>query len=247
MKRTHATGIGKPAKGFSLMELLMVMSVIALLAMIMVPSIAKAYYLGLINKAKSSLFVLEGGIRMYAADFNNEIPPSQPPVGGSFNGWPGSAVLTFLLTGYANDNSYVGGVQQGTPDLSNMGQSDGVDGAGFRLERRGKIYGPYGGAEAVAMMTQASAAQKVFYCEQFYIPPSPATNPPYTSTHPSYIFYCVFRNGQYAQADNQALTDYPNQTFLNACDDHRSDFILVNPGPTGTFSTAPTSDDVTNF
>ena len=79
--------------------------------------------------------------------------------GGNLPDWTGAELLCLLLTGYANDPETPG---QPFESGSDMSEDDGNNGFGFRNEQRGKVYGPYNGAENVTVASGPNSNSRVF-------------------------------------------------------------------------------------
>src|SRR5690348_11726984 len=86
--KTHWLGLGNKqsrVRGFTLMELMVVIGIIAILAALLMPAIsrakAKANQISCINNNRQMIVATT----LYAADHNDEIPPRGRPV---TNAWP---------------------------------------------------------------------------------------------------------------------------------------------------------------
>jgi len=74
---THRAAPGAP--GFSLVELLVVMGIIAVLIAILLPVLGRAREMGRRTTCLSNLRTLGQAMRMYAQDFRDRLPNSNPP------------------------------------------------------------------------------------------------------------------------------------------------------------------------
>lgn len=117
---------GDPA-GFTLVEIMTIVVIIALLLAIALPSINRVRIRAMESGSYSTLYVIETGCRMYYDDL--ERYPSSDAAGP--NSWQGRNNLVLALTGFL--------------DLT----GDGASGFGFRTEARGTVYGPYNGTEKI--------------------------------------------------------------------------------------------------
>jgi len=226
-------------RGFTLVELLTVISIIILLLAMLAPAYGKIQRQIKTQASQAVIGQLDLACRQYRGDFG-DFPPSQA-AGYTMQG---SQLMALFLTGYGPDTG-----SDGTPSgLLNV--DDGVDGPGFRVEARGKIYGPYGDVDKLR-------AQVKYYdpgnglsvtCPRFFVD---AFNNPilYYRFNPS-SGYSAANNASGpgfgpATVDSYARGYVPGGSYL------RKDFLLISCGadvqwcPTTTQVGA--SDDVTNL
>jgi type II secretory pathway pseudopilin PulG len=263
-----------PNRAFTLVELLTVVMILVLLIAMLVPSITKVRQIAMIKMTQATINSLETGCILYANDFGRQAgdpspylyyPPSQDT---NYSGWYGSQLLALYLQGYGPDP---GG--NGTPDPSGrLDVADGKEGPGFRIEARGKVYGPY------------AEADKLPYAGTYWDPSMPgdrACSRFFVDAFDRPIVYYRFTGSGYNPADNGVLPYHPNASMtqssiwptpgptkdpysaaaagsvdLYARDNVtngkflRTDFLLISRGPDGAWSwSGPVSksDDVTNM
>jgi len=144
---THARRrCGATRAGFTLVEILVVILIIGLLMAIMAPALALYKRRVMDNVSTVAFRQLNAAVLIYREEFQ-DFPPSQLPGYNRGDGvhdavpWRGSQFLTLFLTGYGPDPD-----TRGEP-AGRLDQDDGCDGYGFRVARRGKVYGPYLDAE----------------------------------------------------------------------------------------------------
>lgn len=178
-------------RGFTLMEVMVVIGIIALLVGILIPAVQMAKNAAKTGETKSSINMISGGAAMFANDFDGQYPPSSDhdgsnPAYSNFTalGFPnntsrlstfdskfdsGAKLICLFLTGYPNPTSaevrssvtYENGYKR--PD--NMDENDGKSDTGFRMKQRGKVYGPYNSCEKIPMepaINDNSPAARVF-------------------------------------------------------------------------------------
>jgi len=219
-----------PRQGFTLMELMLVVIIIALLMTIAVPGISQ-----IANNAKRSaslamLHLLGDACAAYADDFDQKLPPSKD---STYGGWQGAQLLPLFLTGYAGDAN-----DDGHAGQNGLDKDDGLDDYGFRLQKGGLKYGPYCGAEELK-------------AKQF----APGPRSAFVDAFDNPILYYCFRGGQYNHSDNNSgdlVGPLSNQNYAKDASGHyfRTDFILLSAGPDGLFTSvteSPVTDDITNF
>jgi type II secretory pathway pseudopilin PulG len=241
--RTDRSDHAARGLGFTLVEVLVVISVIIMLAIILLPALVRYRIIIKTNITLTTVRQLDLACNAYKEDFY-----AFPPSSNATYGWPGAQLLPLFLIGYADNN----GGTKGTPDPSGrLDSDDGVDGPGFRVVPRGKVYGPYAGAEKQPV----SGAAPRWFVDAFGQPILY-----YRSTDPSTTI------NMYNYADNNAtinsvsfvgpnasdLDYYAQGNVLNAPNPYlRKDFILMSPGADGVWAsknkTVDASDDVTNL
>jgi prepilin-type N-terminal cleavage/methylation domain-containing protein len=225
----------KNQAGFTLVELLVVISVLTLLVGIMVPSILSVRTIITRSNEQGKLYALTTACELYSDDFGTFPPSDYNEAGGGsyYQNFQGGHLAALLLTGYGPDFD-----SDGTPRDS-LVDDDGAEGFGFRLSKRGPVYGPYNDVHEYEV---APVGVAVAFVDQWGGP----------------ILYYRFNeaNGQYHFEDNAALAgeDVDSQSELEKLVKHqdeegnwyfpRRDGVFVSAGPDGKFNT---SDDVANF
>jgi prepilin-type N-terminal cleavage/methylation domain-containing protein len=135
-------------RAFTVLELMLVISVILVLAAILLPSLGYARKVAQKAAAKAQLGTLQQGLQQYFQDFGF-YPPSSPLVPGTaqrvyavIKPGRGGDMLAEALTGYLNGDADGAGQFTG----ANSSYSD-ASNYGFRINRNvsmgGKVYGPY--------------------------------------------------------------------------------------------------------
>jgi general secretion pathway protein G len=212
--------------GFTLVEVLTVISIIVLLATIAVPTIYKASEAFRRGAARAQINLLAGGVEQYEKDFNAY--PEYPPFDD------GAETLCLLMTGWPDDPGTKGAPDMQDGKLRNLHEDDGMEGYGFRTSPRypSDGYGPYVDPEGVPFGQNDGDDYPVFY--------SPFANDNTIGRH-KYSYYRYDGNDSYGPKSDYALI---NGQLA------RKDFLLTTPGPDGKytkFSEDPTTDDITNF
>jgi type II secretory pathway pseudopilin PulG len=269
---------------FTLVELLTVVMILTLLIAMLVPSITKVRQLAMIKMTQATINTLDAGCKAYAVDFGGldqwqNFPPSRDATYNSGGDgtpgawWRGSQLLALYLQGYAPD--LPSGAPDGTRDASGrLDQDDGKEGPGFRLDPRGKVYGPYNDADKLnttsqyedpRMASQAHAVPRYFL-----------------DAFDRAILYYRFTGTNYNVADNgiegyvvgspsgsAAANEHPTPgptnigAHVGVIDSYakdfasgasakylRTDFLLLSRGPNGGWCTGGSvanSDDITNM
>ncbi|MCK4625995.1 MAG: hypothetical protein KAV00_11835 [Phycisphaerae bacterium] len=224
--RSPAIRNPQSASGFTLVELLVIVSIIVLLIGLLLPALNKFRIAGKKTKVQAIINLIDGACQQYFTDFE-DYPPSQD--NDDYNGWTGSELIALFLTGYGLDT---GG--DGLPDRANLDADDGVDGYGFRLEQRGRVYGPYNGAEKLDTRID--------------------TRPEFVDVFGrlggNAILYYRYDGSIYNADHNNSDPTDPNSYAKDSDGDYyRTDFILISRGRNEDWN-APKdggSDDVTNF
>jgi len=227
----------KLQSAFTLIEVLTVVLIISLLVAILLPSLKRAKDAARLGASKTSVNMIDAAVEMFEND-HNELPPSTgggawPSGNGSWpNGWKGAELICLLLTGYADDPGS-GGNPDGTPSSANMEDDDGKAGFGFRLNRRGKVYGPYNGTEKLAVGDSNAG--------NTYGTPSKAAKV-FVDAFDNPILYYEYRDtagtpndisdDEYVPGDNAGVytSGDPTTDYLNNAANVRKDFILVSLG-----------------
>lgn len=219
----RAKGKSRSRSGFTIVELMVVMLIMLLLLAVLAPTVQKIHRTIMRGAALSTVRLIDGACKMYREDLG-EYPPSTHP---DYPGWSGGQLLTLLLTGYGPDPDI-----RGEPGLT-MNLDDGREGYGFRMERAGKIFGPYNGTEKVVM--KLVDGRPVFmdaFDEQLYYYRFDATS------------------GTYHATDDPApsgLEGPAHADYLASAKATQTNFILMTAGPDGYFSGSTDTDDITNF
>lgn len=233
--------------GFTMVELMTVVAVIALLMAILIPSLMQIKTQIQRSAALATVRLLDSAVKAYHSDFE-DYPPSSThddDYGYLPAGWDGKFLLPLFLTGYAPDAKPAD--EAGVPFEEGvfMDHDDGKAEFGFRVVARGRVYGPYNGAENVRME-----------------PPEETGDPPaFYDSFGSQVFYYRFdEENETYQADHNGPDTYgprgdqqPDMPDYARRDDgafFRRDFILCTKGPDykfEAFSENTATDDVTNF
>lgn len=228
----HSTLSTRHSSAFSLVEILVIIVILALLLGILAPAGIQARKNAMNASSRASIMLLDQACEMYKNDFG-EFPLSNVVsahgYGSTMESMNGAQLITFFLTGYPDNPG-----TKGTPDSSDFGADDGKDGFGFRTVQRGRVYGPYNGAENVNVVT-----------------PSGWSSPAFADAFDKPIYYFRYRNNsgtmQYVAGDNGDVID---QDYLD--DDAapvRRDFIFWSAGANGDIDKPATGafDDITNW
>lgn len=245
-------------KGFTLIELVVVVGVLMLLGSLLIPAVAKAHRLAIRSRMKADLLVISTGLEAYRLDHRDypRLSDNGPEIDGA-------ALLCWAL------------VAPGSAD------QDGADGPGFRLRgRQGQVYGPYidpsrfriSGTDNLTAEIVDRNDRPIHYCPanphtninvpggyvaDFYAGPYGGPRPMYDHT---YFEYCLDLKTMRAM-----LGDADNDGGIGAGETARytGPFILWSAGPNGIFGPDPdhpvlnadgsvdiahsASDDVTSF
>jgi prepilin-type N-terminal cleavage/methylation domain-containing protein len=154
--RTARENIRPGGRGFTIVELLIVVAVIVILIGILLPSLGKIHNVARDAQTRSTLGAIQSGLQQYYADFN-----MYPPSGGAYGGITakrGSAMLAQGLMGYL-DASVDGA---GPPDDPQYGFRTKKAGAGMSaMGRVAEVKGPY--------MTANAKTLKVNGKDQYFV------------------------------------------------------------------------------
>ncbi len=140
-------------RAFTLVELLVIISIIVLLIGILVPALTSFQRSAQRSKSLAIVHLIDGACKYYYDDFG-DYPPSHIDNDVYQNwsdsgSWYGGQLIVLFLTGYAPDIETKGDPFGDNDDKSIL-EDDGKDGFGFRVARRGKVYGPYNGVEKLS-------------------------------------------------------------------------------------------------
>jgi len=265
-----AQPVGRRRPAFTLVEILTIISIITMLVAIMLPTLSKIRIRAREGASLAVIRLIEGACNFYYDDFN-EYPPSRRVTIGS-TVWQGRNRLVQALTGYCPD---IGedGEPSGVPQNSGLQYDDGASRYGFRMVRRGKVYGPYNGAENVKTVlspqTDAGPPAKGLPCfiDAF-------ANPVYYYRFEGRVpdddvpYEPGFASPKYHNADNVDDTGEPNgpnwgqNKMINYYAQNKDDgsgipflktFILLTAGADGEWKAfadpneGNETDDITNF
>jgi prepilin-type N-terminal cleavage/methylation domain-containing protein len=130
-------------RGFTIIEIIVVVSIIALLVAILIPAISRARTNAALAAAKAQIQSIQSALQAYYED-HHIYPPSSLPTGASYGTIPeqtGSVMLAQGLMGFLPAPMDGAG-----PDIAGGPSSDDKPVFGFRTRTSamgGKIYGPY--------------------------------------------------------------------------------------------------------
>ena len=96
-------------RGFTLVELLVVIGIIAVLVGILLPALAKAREQANTIKCASNLRTIGQGIAQYLADYQDVLPPSNFYVGFSIGGGNQNQAPTTAINGYVHWSGFIFG------------------------------------------------------------------------------------------------------------------------------------------
>ena len=230
------------AKAFTLVELLVVMSILAILASILMPSLS---HIQIVVKEKQTFTrfrVIGIALNMYADEFNKAYPPST-----GMGNLTGSQMLVVFLVGYADDDG------DGVADnYATMPNDDGVDGFGWRVISKTRPHGPYASTEDLQMWKKEDG-----------LPYSPLNFSDAFNTPIHYYSYTVSGSGPdgYQRPHNNdpdnvapAYVGLPGNGGRTALAAYRRDFILMSRGYNGVWDdgedtfdgNAPTEESLWN-
>lgn len=227
---------------FTLIELSVVILIITMMMLMAVPAVSK-----IVAQARRDLSVaimrqLESACHEFKLDVQvNGLYQYPRSSDADYPNWSGSQLLRLQLTGYAADdgNDALPGKLQSFETLST---DDGHNGFGFRLTERGRVYGPYNGAENIDFGSRDGHS---FFVDAF--------------DHEFYYYRYDLESNDYDDDDNSPLdsqgavvdvTEYATDPTTNNY--YRiKDFVIFSAGPDGYIEAYdpadPTaSDDVTN-
>ncbi len=215
------------AIGFTLVELLVVVVIIALLVGMLLPSLNRFIAMGEKAKTQATINLIDGACQQYFTDFE-DYPPSRDAT--DYNGWTGSELVVLFLTGYGPDLN-----DDGIPDLANLDTDDGVEDYGFRVKPRQTPYhGPYNNVEKLDTRIDTRPEFVDVFGES-------GGNP---------ILYYRWTGSSYNSLHNIGDPSNVSSYAQNAGGKYyRTDFILISSGLNEDWDepSAPKSDDVTNF
>ncbi len=233
----HATDrndrpIGRPFhRGFTLVEMLVVISVIVLLAGIVLPTILQVRRQVAVKASQATINNLEAGCKLYRDDWG-EFPPDDDREMTAWQcptGWNGAKMLVQCLLGYFPDIGNDGKphpTDTVTREEIVMGD-DGVQGYGFRMKANKRKVGPYVDPEKVRLKKDTKGNDR----------------------HRGLVFVDEFENTiSYTRFEG----DGPNDSYYKDADGDyfRHDFFLWSAGPDGkkrSYRDDVTTDDITNF
>lgn len=201
----------RTSQGFSLVEMLVVVGIVALLAGLLMPAVNLYRENTRMGLSQSIINTLDGACKYYQVDWNS-FPPSKVAAPDPKKDWHGSQLLPWFLTGYRDDDYQTG--------------------FGFRLETRGKVYGPYNDAENLAVQD------------------SP---PHFVDSFDEPILYYRFDSGAYNDDHNlntlrpSDINDYAKNDATPQAAYYRKDFILLSQGPDNKWNKKAGGKNITNF
>jgi type II secretory pathway pseudopilin PulG len=237
MRYTRRNSSRRP-QAFSLVEILVVVSVLVLLVGILVPSLENARRVTRIKTTESLLGTIEGGLSQLKNDTRPAAPPDgfYPPSSDGMvkdnepwkdkvpNDYKGRHLLTVFLIGWPEDEG------DDNKPSSNITEDDGANGWGVRFNSRGRIYGPYNGLQDAPVEKDGDRFAFVdpFGNEVYYYRYDDRTGEEkYHEDH---------------NTDEDHHTDGPSQAYLDQLEKSRRDYILITAGPDGEFGD-PTGSD----
>lgn len=232
----------KRHRGFTLIELSVVILIITMMMLMAVPAVSR-----IVAQARRDLsFAIVHQIENACEDFKLEVqvdglyqyPRSNDP---DYSNWSGSQLLRLQLTGYAPDLGD-DGLPAKTQSFESLATDDGHHGFGFRLTRKGRVYGPYPGTAAMDIDSRDGHS---FFVDAF--------------GHEIYYYRYDLDKKDYDDGDNDPIDADGNVVSVSEYATNPKtdkyyridDFVIFSAGPDGYIEAYdpddPTaSDDVTN-
>lgn len=246
-------------KAFTLIEVLVVVGIIALLAGVGIVAFSHAKTAARMHMTQTAIGMISAGAEMFKNDFN-VFPPSNDHENSeatyanftelglpstdmsTFNGDlnSGAKLICYFLTGYPSPTSstVISGPynSDGTLRINSIATNDGCTGFGFRIRQRGKIFGPYGGAEAAKTEYTVSSATTTNNSPKVFID---------SWKHAILYYRCNYNSSShtysYEDGDNQSVTVLGDNsptpynvsgtsTKFNDFAAARKDFLIISPG-----------------
>ena len=226
----------RAGSGFTMVELLVVMFVIAMLLTIGVPAALRFKTLSKINACQVTVNIIDRAVDMYQKEHKR---------------YPALQDMAARLIGQSFKT--IGNT------LTEV--DDGLPGPGYRLQPRGRIYGPWNGVDKLPRdgdYEENTTAARVHFVDAFG----------------AAIWYCPFDNENMTYTDNKfdkddsetgititSIADYAKNALGASGRFYRRDYIIMSQSANGKWglirgtggsgssssSAAPPTDDVTNF